>query len=621
MASSIRKKRSTGTRKGVKRKAARPVVGMGQPVDGAGPLRVLCVHGVGNHQASLDWQERWRDTIRHALARWSPARTVEFHFVMHDHLFDKAPLGPLQIADALAKLLGSGLWHGIGDLFGRLSRGGRRGPMSLSQRVRWTAGMVVQWAENPSLRQATRDLLTEAIENFQPHVVAAHSLGSLISYDTLIRGQASLMEGRHFISFGSQIGNPFVRGTFGGRLVPLQSGHWHHLFNPRDDVFTREVHLVADNYQQVWTEFDLEGIGDHAAESYLSHDNASDAVWSAVVGGAAHRSIARTERAMTRVMRAANRRALLIGINDYPSEADRLEGCVNDAFTVSAALQESGFEADDIRIVLNERATAKGIRDRIAWLLDDTKPGDQRVLYYSGHGAQIPGYGVGETADRKDECLVPFDFDWSLENAVLDDEIYDFYTQLPYDALFVMILDCCHSGGMTRDGAARVRGLTPPDDIRHRALRWSAEEQMWVERDFTPFNRSLASHDAYTGSTGDKRRLGRSIPLRRLEDAEYDKVRKELKHHGPYMPLIIQACAEKQFSYEYRHGVTSYGAFTYAMTDLLRQNRLRKRAISFDRLIKDVSQKLRRLGYDQTPQLIGPKVWKSKPIPWSRRSG
>jgi hypothetical protein len=33
---------------------------------------------------------------------------------------------------------------------------------------------------------------------------------------------------------------------------------------------------------------------------------------------------------------------------------------------------------------------------------------------------------------------------------------------------------------------------------------------------------------------------------------------------GPYLPLIIEACQEKEFSYEYRDGATSYGAFTYA---------------------------------------------------------
>ena len=65
----------------------------------------------------------------------------------------------------------------------------------------------------------------------------------------------------------------------------------------------------------------------------------------------------------------------------------RLDGCVNDAFLMSGGgLQESGFEPEHIRTVFDDRATAANLRDRLAWLLDDTEPGDQRVLFYSGHG-------------------------------------------------------------------------------------------------------------------------------------------------------------------------------------------------------------------------------------------
>ena len=34
---------------------------------------------------------------------------------------------------------------------------------------------------------------------------------------------------------------------------------------------------------------------------------------------------------------------------------------------------------------------------------------------------------------------------------------------------------------------------------------------------------------------------------------------------GPYLPLIIEACGEDEFSYEYRHGATSHGAFTFSL--------------------------------------------------------
>ncbi len=124
---------------------------------------------------------------------------------------------------------------------------------------------------------------------------------------------------------------------------------------------------------------------------------------------------------------------------------------------MSAALQESGFAPDDIRVVLDDRATADGIRQRLDWLLADVRGGDQRFFFYSGHGAQLPGYGPDGKPDRLHACLVPHDFAWTGETAITDDQFDDYYSQLPYDARFVIVLDCCYSGGMVRGGAARPR--------------------------------------------------------------------------------------------------------------------------------------------------------------------
>ena len=174
--------------------------------------------------------------------------------------------------------------------------------------------------------------------------------------------------------------------------------------------------------------------------------------------------------------------------NFYPDPASRLEGCVNDVFLMSSVLQEIGFDADDIRVVLDERATAATIRERIDWLLDGTADGHERVLYYSGHGAQLPDYNPAERIDHVDECLVPYDFHWTTDSAITDDDFLRYYSALPYAAKFFAIFDCCHSGGLTRDGARKIRAVTPPDDIRHGMLRWNKAEQMWEERDLRSLN-------------------------------------------------------------------------------------------------------------------------------------
>src|SRR5206468_1013541 len=142
-------------------------------------------------------------------------------------------------------------------------------------------------------------------------------------------------------------------------------------------------------FMRVLTPFS-DGFLSHDAIRYLTHPSASGAVWqfvAAATGGSrVFAPVAKAMAASRRAARKPNRRALLVGINEYPDPQNRLEGCVNDAFLVSAALQESGFDPEGIRVVADDRATAAGILDRLHWLLDGTAPGDERVFFYSGHG-------------------------------------------------------------------------------------------------------------------------------------------------------------------------------------------------------------------------------------------
>jgi hypothetical protein len=172
---------------------------------------------------------------------------------------------------------------------------------------------------------------------------------------------------------------------------------------------------------------------------------------------------------------------------------------------------------------------------------------------------------------------------------------------------------------MARDGGARVRGLSPPDDIRHRDMKWDPDHEMWVSRDFTPVNRSLSGSDdrtAYLGESGVKSRLGRAWRLRELENDRYDAVRKELGHSGPYMPVILEACAEGELAMEYRHGVASYGAFTYCAAKILRGSRKRGVNLTYEQLVQKTRDELKELHYKQSPQVVGPAVSRAAQLPW-----
>ncbi|MFN0313995.1 MAG: caspase domain-containing protein [Burkholderiales bacterium] len=586
-------------------------------------IKILGVHGLGDHRNST-WKEDWKAAL---LAVFPGQQDVqlEFSFLTYDDIFEQVDLSVWETMQAVWKLTRSG----VSSVLHR-----RRGVLGdISDRVKWTAGYVVAWAEDEDFQKQTRARVLDAVAAEQPDIVLAHSLGSLVTYnafshpDALRPATAAAIAKCRYVTLGSQIGNPFVVGNLtAGRILPLPVKFWHHLYNDEDAVFTAPVRLLdAPNFRQTDTPFDIEGMADHSPVEYLKHRNTVEDVWRPVVEqriNARAFGATRVRRESAAVLKKQGRsgqRALLVGINRYPQEQDRLEGCVNDVFLMSSALQECGFAPENIRVCLDERATRQGITDRLQWLLDDPKAGDERVFYYSGHGASIPEYGENLEPDRKAETLVPVDFDWSAEKAITDDEIHSLYSQLPYGMRFAMFLDCCHSGGMHRQGGARVRGLNPPDDIRHRELKWDKSADMWVARDFKRLNKAFSSDEAankaFFGEQGTSTRLGRASLLRMQTEAQYRqrKRRSGSSKIGPYLPLILEACKEDQFSYEYRHGVTSYGAFTYALCLELRK---RKR-ISFKRLVEVTAARLDELGYEQDPQILGPAAVVGARVPWS----
>ncbi len=588
-------------------------------------LKILCVHGLGDHRQS-PWKAEWESTIRRSFPA-QDAVQLEFAFYTYDHIFERVDVSPLEAISAVGKLMKSG----VASILRPRARGA---PLEkASHFLRWYAGYVVAWVEDEGFKRRTRAGFLSMVREFKPDLILAHSLGSLVTYDALSHPDAqkkesrSLIEKARYVTLGSQIGNAFVSGNLShGRVQPLDVAWWYHLYNEEDAVFTAPIRLwEARNFTQVETYFDVDGWGDHSALHYLGHEATAAVVWSSLAREALQRlSPARRKKvaftpvlgARGRVKRKPRRRALLIGINEYPNVEDRLEGCVNDAFLMSEVLQECGFQPEEIRLVLDDRATARGILERIAWLLDEPLPDDQLVLFYSGHGAQLPTYGEGDRVDKKDETLVPWDFDWSEETCVTDDQIYALYSQLPYKTRLVMIFDCCHSGGIHR-GGPKAKGIEPPDDIRHRGMRWNPAIAMWEERDLREVNPAFSgdreTKRKFFGSGGETMRLGRGGIGRKDTGRQYSAAKRRRRGPvGPYLPLIVEACREDQLAYEYKHGVTSYGAFTYTLASTLR----RTGRITYQTLVKRAAGQLDDLGYEQVPQILGPSAVMRSSVPW-----
>ena len=99
------------------------------------------------------------------------------------------------------------------------------------------------------------------------------------------------------------------------------------------------------------------------------------------------------------------RRALLVGINDYPSAP--LAGCVNDAKKMERVVRrhDDGQVNFDTQLLTSDqqRITRARLREAIENLFAD--PAEVALLYFSGHGTEnnLGGYLVTTDATSYDE--------------------------------------------------------------------------------------------------------------------------------------------------------------------------------------------------------------------------
>jgi metacaspase-1 len=173
-------------------------------------------------------------------------------------------------------------------------------------------------------------------------------------------------------------------------------------------------------------------------------------------------------------------RAVLVGIDEYArADIPSLRGCVNDVALVRMLLKEHlGVPNEDIRVVVNQRATKENILLRLGATVDSAAPGDVVVFYFSGHGSQIRDRDGDELTDALDELICPYDMDWDRGTYLLDDDLDALFASLPPDILLEAFFDCCFWGAGPRELLpdprpqslrTDVRYLPPPFDIAARA--------------------------------------------------------------------------------------------------------------------------------------------------------
>lgn len=262
------------------------------------------------------------------------------------------------------------------------------------------------------------------------------------------------------------------------------------------------------------------------------------------------------------------KKALCVGINDYPFEGNDLKGCVNDARSWAALLTDHfGFAAADVKILLDQEATKAAILAELDQMIEDGVEGDTLVFTNSSHGTYEADES-GEEQDKYDEAICPYDCESQL---ILDDELRERFDLLKPGVRMFLISDSCHSGDLRK----ALIGDTP-DQRRCRFLNPVFLKRATLDNPF----RAKAN--------------GRKISRR-------TKV----------LDLLLSGCKSSEYSYDALIDGDYHGAMTYYALQAMKEADYQ---LTFQELHKKVNASLRSAGYPQHPQLEGKTVLKKQQV-------
>lgn len=191
-----------------------------------------------------------------------------------------------------------------------------------------------------------------------------------------------------------------------------------------------------------------------------------------------------------------SKKALCVGINDYPGSENDLSGCINDC-NDWAKIFAGKYGFGSIEKLQNGQATMKGVKDALTKLVTQSVSGDVLAFTYSGHGSYVVD-ASGDEPDSKDETIYAYD------GHITDDELRAILEKLPAGVNMTVILDSCHSGTATRfvrPGAPKPRFMLPPEDGASKYANLPSKKAMLAESQmkeilFTGCHSTEYSYDA-----------------------------------------------------------------------------------------------------------------------------
>ncbi|HEX8247015.1 MAG TPA: caspase family protein [Pyrinomonadaceae bacterium] len=228
----------------------------------------------------------------------------------------------------------------------------------------------------------------------------------------------------------------------------------------------------------------------------------------------------------------------------------------------------------------SELPTYENIIAKFDELINLAKAGDQVYIHYSGHGGRAStNFKELKGFDGIDETLVPINIEDLSTRYVRDIELARLFKQMVDKGLFLtVVVDSCHSGGMTRGGNRNdtmVRGVGA------------------VDKRCRPLDSLVA---------------GRDELIKTWQQMEASSTTRGLQNDSSgWLPdpkgyVLLAACRQDELATEYKfNGIDRCGALTYWLLDVLKQtgSNVAWKQI-YDRIFAKITTQ-----FAQTPQLQG----------------
>jgi serine/threonine protein kinase len=149
----------------------------------------------------------------------------------------------------------------------------------------------------------------------------------------------------------------------------------------------------------------------------------------------------------------SERKALIVGVNEYSSSVSNLNNCKNDALSLDGILSMEEYDFST-KVLLNEDATRRSIKKSLTNIFNSSS--DFSIFYFAGHGA----------INEMGSYLLPYDTD-DIDIGIRLDLFKRLVEKTSDNSKSVIILDCCHSGAaLIRNGDERSKRSLQNDDVR-----------------------------------------------------------------------------------------------------------------------------------------------------------